>query len=177
MSNIVYVATSLDGYIAGPNGELDWLNEIPNPNKSDFGFKEFMDSIDAIVMGRKTYEKVLAFDGEWPYSKKVFVLSNSLTEVDLSLKDKAEIIKYSPREITIALRERGYYNLYIDGGTTIQGFLADDLIDELIITRIPIILGGGIPLFGKLNERLNFKHFSTQVLEDFLVKSHYKREN
>ncbi len=73
MKNIVYIGTSLDGFIATLDGGVDWLNEVPNPDQSDFGFQDFMDSIDAVVMGRKTYEKVLSFDCPWPYSKKVFV--------------------------------------------------------------------------------------------------------
>ena len=91
MSNIVYIATSIDGYIAKKDGGLDWLNEVPNPDKSDFGFSNFMDSIDAIIMGRNTFEIVLSF-GEWPYNKPVFVLSNTLKTVPDNLKNKAEIL-------------------------------------------------------------------------------------
>ena len=91
MANFVYIATSLDGYIATVDGGIEWLTEIPNLTKSDYGFAEFMASIDALVMGRKSYETVLTFD-QWPYSKKVYVLSNTLKTVDPSLGDKAEVI-------------------------------------------------------------------------------------
>ncbi|MGY5852094.1 MAG: dihydrofolate reductase family protein [Candidatus Thorarchaeota archaeon] len=174
MPNYVYIATSLDGYIAAIDGGLDWLNEIPNPEKSDFGFTEFMGGIDAIVMGRKTFEQVLSF-GVWPYDKPVYVLSRSRTEVPKEMEDKVEFVNASSKMLTKHLNELGHQNLYIDGGVTIQSFLDDDLIDEMIITRIPILLGDGIPLFGKLSQRLNFSLVNVEVLNNMLVKSHYAR--
>jgi dihydrofolate reductase len=174
MANYVYIATSLDGYIATEDKGLDWLNDIPNPDNSDFGFTEFMDKMDALVMGRKTFDMVLSF-GEWPYSKPVFVLSNSVTEVAPAMTGKAEFINGSPAEITTRLQNKGYANLYIDGGRTIQSFLRDDLIDELIITKLPVLLGGGIPLFASLDTELKFEHKETMVLNNYLVKSHYLR--
>lgn len=175
MSNIVYIATSLDGYIATKEGGLDWLHAIPNPTASDFGFADFMQGIDALVMGRNTYEMVLSFGGDWPYSKKVFVLSNSLKNVDYSVKDKAEVINGELSDIVKKLNNMGFNNLYIDGGQTIQGFLKEDLIDELIITKVPIILGDGIPLFNIQEQPLKLEHCSTEVLDAGLVKSHYKK--
>jgi len=92
LTNYVYIATSLDGYIAKPNGTLDWLNNIPNPDKSDYGYSDFIKHIDAIVMGKNTYQKVLSF-GKWPYNKPVFILSNSLKEIPKNLIGRAKIIK------------------------------------------------------------------------------------
>ena len=174
MANFVYIAASIDGYIAKKDGGLDWLNEVPNPDESDFGFKDFMESIDAIIMGRNTFEIVLSF-GEWPYIKPVFVLSNTLQAIPENLKDKAEILTGSPASIIKEMNSRKYFNLYIDGGKTIQEFLKHDLIDELIITRIPILLGEGIPLFDLLTKEQKYEHIKTDIFNNSLVKSHYKR--
>ena len=175
MAVYVYVATSLDGFIATSDGGIDWLMEIPNPNKSDFGFAEFISGIDAIVMGRSTFETVLDF-GDWPYSRPVFVLSETLEEVPEHLCGKADVIKGSLGSVLAHLRELGYLNLYVDGGRVIQSFLAEDLVDEMIITRIPILLGEGIPLFGRSAERLDFEHKKTEVLLGALTKSYYARK-
>ncbi|MGI9276141.1 MAG: dihydrofolate reductase family protein [Endozoicomonas sp.] len=175
MSNIVYIATSLDGYIADSDGGLDWLQTVPNPEHDDFGFAEFMAGIDALVMGRNTFDVVCGFGGEWPYPKPVFVLSSSLKEIPAEYKDKAELVCGSLKEVVESLRQRGFNNLYTDGGKTIQSFLQAGMIDEMIITRIPILLGGGIPLFGSLPEHMTFEHVGTKVLLDALVQSHYRR--
>lgn len=176
MANIVYIATSLDGFIADKDGGLDWLNDLPNPTGSDYGFSDFMGRVDAILMGRKTYEKVLSFDCDWPYSKKVFVLSNNLSEVDNSLKGKVEIIKGELKTLVRKLNDDGFKNLYIDGGITIQNFLKEGLIDELIITRVPIILGGGISLFASLENSLTLEHVNTEIFDNGLVKSRYLKK-
>ncbi|KAF0139961.1 MAG: bifunctional deaminase-reductase domain-containing protein [Stygiobacter sp.] len=175
MPNIVYIATSLDGFIAKKDGGIDWLLETPNPEGSDFGFSEFMKSVDAIVMGRNTFELVLTF-GKWLYTKPVFVLSNTLQSVPKNVTDRAEILSGNPESIIKELNSRGYKNFYIDGGITIQKFLDQELIDELIITRIPILLGDGIPLFAGLTKEQNFEHLNTEVYNNSLVKSHYKRK-
>ncbi len=174
MSNIVYIATSIDGFIARKNGNIDLLTDVPNPEGSDFGFHEFMNTVDAIVMGRITFEQVLAFD-EWPYIKPVFVLSNTLQNVPSKLNDKVKILKGNPKIVVEKLNSMEYHTLYIDGGKTVQGFLEEDLIDELIITRIPILLGDGIPLFTKLNKEQNYEHIETELFNNVLVKSRYKK--
>jgi dihydrofolate reductase len=175
MPNYVYVATSLDGFIADRAGGLDWLTESPGPEGSDFGFAEFLSGIDAIVMGRRTFETVLAF-GVWPYDKPVFVLSTSLEVVPAAVADKAEVVRGDPHSIVAALRKRGYVNLYVDGGRTVQSFLDADLIDELIITRVPILLGEGVPLFGRMRRSLAFRHAGTEALSPELTKSRYLRD-
>jgi dihydrofolate reductase len=174
MTNYVYIATSLDGFIATVDGGIDWLNDIPNPDGSDYGYSDFIKTIDAIVMGRNTFEKILTFDN-WPYANPVFVLSNSLKEVPIGLLGKAEIVSGEIKDFIIHLKQRGYMNLYIDGGKVIQSFLKEDLIDEMIITRVPILLGAGIPLFGDVGQSLRFKHEKTIVYDNQLVKSHYIR--
>ncbi len=99
MKNIVFIGTSLDGYIADKNGGFDFLNSIPNPEQDDFGYLDFMDRIDALLMGRKTYETVLGFGGQWPYNKPVFVLSNTLTSLPKNLQDKVELVSGSVRQV------------------------------------------------------------------------------
>ena len=175
MKNIVYVATSLDGFIAGIDGDLDWLNNLPNPDRSDYGFADFIRRIDALVMGRNTFETVLAFDA-WPYPKPVFVLSSSLKKIPATLTDKVEIVQGDLVQLVNDLHRRGYQSLYIDGGRTIQNFLRADLIDELIITQVPILLGRGIPLFGDIEQTLKFSHQSTETFTTGLVQSHYVRD-
>jgi len=175
MSNLVYLATSIDGYIADTDGEIDWLNMVPNPNGDDLGWAEFLARVDAIVMGKNTFEKVLSFGVEWPYPIPAFIVSTSMKEIPAGYEEKVEIISGTPEDITESLSKKGYKNLYIDGGSIVQQFLKVDLIDELIITRIPIVLGGGIPLFTKLDNSLKWEHIQTEVLLKQLVKSSYRR--
>lgn len=174
MANHVYIATSLDGFIATPEGDVDWLDETPNPEQSDYGYGDFIAGIDAIVMGRVTFEKVLTFGG-WPYDRPVFVLSTRLTALPDDLADKAEVVSGACPEVVGQLNDRGHKELYIDGGRVIQAFLEADLIDEITITRIPILLGQGIPLFDDLSHRLRFSHRKTDVYNNALVKSSYTR--
>ena len=176
MTNIVYIATSLDGYIADKDNGLDWLNCVPNPHQDDMGFVDFMNSIDALVMGRNTFETVCGFDVPWPYNKPVFVLSNTLKSVPEKALGKAELISGSLSDVVAALKEKGHERLYIDGGKVVQSFMAEDMIDELIISRIPVVLGGGIPLFGSLPELQMFQHISTDVKVGAIVQSHYHRQ-
>ena len=176
MANIVYIATSLDGYIADKNGGLEWLHSIPNPTGDDFGFQAFMDRVDALIMGRTTFETVCSFDCDWPYSKPVFVLSNSLAQIPEGYQDKAFLVRGELSEIIAELKQQGYMDLYIDGGATIQSFLTEDLIDEIIVTSIPVLLGGGTPLFGELASPLHFRLAHSEVLLGSLVKSHYVRQ-
>ena len=175
MPNYVYIATSLDGFIAERDGGLEWLTGLPDPEGGDFGFAEFMAGVDAVVMGRATFEAVLGF-GVWPYDKPVFVLSTTLDGVPTELAGKAEILRGDPRSIVAALRERGFANLYVDGGRTVQGFLAADLIDELIITTASILLGDGVPLFGRIGRTLAFRVVGTRVLSPDLTQSRFVRD-
>jgi dihydrofolate reductase len=176
MSNIVFIAVSLDGYIADKDGGVDWLHSIPNPENSDMGYVDLIGRIDALVMGRKTFEKVCSFDCDWPYSKPVFVLSNSMKSITEGYEGKAETIKGSLSEVIESIHQKGYKHLYIDGGMTVQSFLKEDLIDEMTITVIPIILGGGIPLFGELPKPIAFEHVKTEVFLNAIVQNHYRRK-
>ena len=157
------------------DGGLDWLMEMPNPDKSDFGFNDFIDGVDGLIMGRNTFEMVVSF-GKWPYAKPVFVLSNSLKAIPAGYEDKAEIVSGALKQILADLSVKGINKLYIDGGKTIQSFLKEDLIDELTITKIPVLLGSGIPLFVDNDIEVKLEHVKTEVLNNHMVKSHYIRK-
>lgn len=174
--NKVFIATSLDGYIADKDGGLDWLFSIPNPDQVDMGYESFMSEVDAIVMGRVTFETVCGFDCPWPYAKPVFILSASLESIPEEFTGKAELVKGTIPKIVEQLNWRGYHRLYIDGGNTIQNFLKEDLIDDLIITTIPVLLGGGYTLFGDLVQPLDFEYVSSKVYLDKVPQIRYKRK-
>ena len=174
--NIVFIAKSLDGYIAGRNGELDWLEMIPNPERIEMGFERLMTEIDAIVMGKTTFEVVCGFGGKWPYPKHVFVLSNSINKVPENIEEKVTILKGDPQDVLESIHKHGFFRLYIDGGRTVQDFLKADLIDELRITTIPILLGGGFPLFGDLPLPMKFEHLESRLFLNQIVQDCYKRK-
>lgn len=174
--NIVFIATSIDGYIADREGGLSYLEMVPNPEQIDMGYGKLMDRIDALVMGRNTYEMVLSFGIEWPYNKPVYVLSNSLTDVPDSLKDKVVLLKGSLQEVLKCIHSKGQHSLYIDGGKTIQQFLNEDLIDEMILTTIPILLGGGVSLFAVLTKPLEFDLKGSEVFLGEVVQRVYGRK-
>ena len=170
----VYIATSIDGYIATADGDVDWLHELPVPEGDDFGFSDFMADIDALVMGRHSYEKVRSF-GVWPYPCPTFVLTSQDMAIPPDLEGRVEFIAGAPEAVTTKLAARGLHRLYIDGGQVIQSFLAEDLVEQMVITRIPVVLGGGIPLFGELGDPLWFRHEGTEICANALVKSRYRR--
>ena len=174
--NSVFIATSLDGYIADKNGGLDWLYSIPNPKNEDMGYVKFIRNIDALVMGRKTFETVCGFDIDWPYSKPVFVISNTLSEIPKSHKDKAFLVKGTLTEILYQINNKGFNNLYIDGGTTIQNFLKEALIDEMTLTTIPILLGGGSSLFSEMPNEMKFELIETKTYLDQVTQGYYRRK-
>jgi dihydrofolate reductase len=167
MKTIVYIGTSLDGFIARKDGNIDWLVQFAN-DEAVSAYEELMNRIDTIVIGRGTFEKVLDFPS-WPYEKKIFVLSNSIKQVPDIVKDKITLLSMQPKEVLNCLSHKGLSNIYIDGGKVIQNFLKEDLVDELIISKAPVLIGSGIPLFGYLDIDLSFKHIR-------LVRSYYERE-
>lgn len=171
--NKVFVATSLDGYIADKNGYIDWLQSIPNPKQIDMGYSDFMNDIDAVVMGRNTFETVRGMDIPWPYDKFVFVLSRRQNIVPGKLRGRVELINGPLQEVIKRIHDRGYHRLYIDGGVTIQSFLKENLIDEITITIIPVLLGAGIPLFGHLEKPIMFKCAETKIYLDGLVQNRF----
>lgn len=174
--NKVFIATSMDGFIADRDGGIDWLHSIPNPEQNDMGYGAFISGIDALVMGRNTFETVCGFDIDWPYTQPVFVLSNSLTTIPEKFRDKAELVRGPLKEVLQEIHDRGYEQLYIDGGKTIQSFLKEDLIDELILTTIPILLGGGIPLFSELSQPMEWECVESKLFLDKVAQNRYIRK-
>jgi len=174
MKTSIYIGTSLDGFIARKDGNIDWLVKFENPELFK-NYGEFVSQIDAIVIGGGTFEKVLSFPS-WPYEKKVFVLSNSIKQVPDKLKAKVKLLSMKPGELLNHLSKEGFSNFYIDGGNVIQSFLKEDLIDEMIITRVPELIGSGISLFSEIPCDLSFKLINSTIFSNGLVMSHYKRE-
>ena len=171
----VFIATSLDGFIARTNGDLDWLTGAGSVSvEQDYGYQEFMDTVDTIVMGRNTFELVMSFD-TWPYSgKNVVVLSSRPNAVPPRLVDDVKWHSLRPQRLVERLAARGATHLYVDGGKTIQGFLNAGLIDELTITRVPVLIGTGVPLFGPLNHDVRLTHIATRQFENGFVQSKYR---
>ncbi|MEO8336326.1 MAG: dihydrofolate reductase family protein [bacterium] len=165
----VFIATSIDGFIARDDGALDWL---PGDDVEEHGYTAFMATVDAIVMGRKTFETVLSF-GSWPFEKMVVVLSSRASELAAPEGALCEVMSGTPQEIVVRMAERGMHHLYIDGGVTIQRFLEAGLIQRMIITRIPVLLGSGIPLFGPLPRDVRLDHVATRSYPSGLVQSEY----
>lgn len=174
MKTIVYIGSSLDGFIARKDGDINWLTQFANEEAIN-AYKELISRIDAIVIGRGTFEKVLTFPS-WPYEKKVFVLSNSIKQVPDIVREEVTVLSMKPRELLNYLSAEGFSSIYVDGGKVIQDFLKEDIIEELIISRVPILIGSGIPLFDNLENDLQFKHMRTEVNSNGLVRSFYKRE-
>src|SRR3989441_8656642 len=170
MTASVFIGTSVDGFIARPNGELDFLPEGGEPH----GYDEFIASVDAIVIGRKTFETVLAFQA-WPYGdKRVVVLSSRPVDFSAVRGGVVEQMAGPPAEIVSQLAARGVKHLYIDGGVTIQGFLRAGAIQRLIITRVPVLIGEGVPLFGSVPRDIRLRHVATRHYASGLVQSEYE---
>lgn len=167
----VFVGASVDGFIARRNHDLDWLPEDPEPH----GYDEFIATVDAIVMGRHTFEKVLSFEG-WPYAadKRVVVLSSKPVDLSVVKGGRVEQMGGPPARIVAQLAASGAQHLYVDGGITIQRFLREGLVQRLVITRVPVLIGDGIPLFGPLPGDIRLRHVSTRHFPSGLVQTEYE---
>lgn len=170
MTVSVFVGTSLDGFIARKNGAFDFL---PTGGGEPHGYDEFIKTVDAIVIGRNTFEIVRAMPG-WAYGKKRVVVLSS-RPLDLSkIRGHVEQMSGSPAEIVAKLAATGAHHLYVDGGITIQRFLRDGLVDRITITRVPVLIGEGIPLFGSLPHDVTLRHKATRSYASGLVTSEYE---
>lgn len=170
----VFIATSVDGYIARENGDLDWLPAGGAVSDAiENGYTEFMAGVDVCVMGRHTFEKVLTL-GPWPYvEKRTVVLTSRSAGLPPLPGARVEFMAGSPHEIAARLAETGARHLYVDGGVTIGRFLEAGLIQRLTITSVPIILGSGIPLFGRIAREIELRHVATRPYPGGLVQSEY----
>ncbi|MER5727823.1 dihydrofolate reductase family protein [Streptomyces sp. NPDC002138] len=163
----VTIGVSLDGFIARPDGDIEWLT-LRGAQAGETGYEEFMAGIDTLALGRNTYEKVLSF-GFWPYGdKRVAVLSTTLTT-----DDPRVTVYRSLAELLAGLTERGARNVYVDGGKMIQTFLREDLLDELIITTAPVLIGEGLPLFGALKKDIDLQLTAAKVLDAGFMQTTY----
>jgi dihydrofolate reductase len=171
MLTSVFIGTSVDGFIARPNDALDFL---PADGGEPHGYTEFIATVDVIVIGRKTFEVVLAFP-EWPYGQKqVVVLSSRPLDFSKVRGGSVEQMSGSASEIVAKLAARGFQHAYIDGGVTVQQFLREGQIHRLTITRVPVLIGQGIPLFGALPRDTHLRHLATMQYASGLVKSEYE---
>jgi dihydrofolate reductase len=166
----VFCGTSVDGFIARRDGTFDFLPEEPEPH----GYDEFFASVDTLVIGRNTLEIVLAFP-DWPYGdKRVVVLSSRPVELSKLRGRNVEAMSGKPEEIAARLAATGAAHVYLDGGITIQRFLRAGLVDRLIVTRVPVLIGDGIPLFGALPHDVKLRHVATRQYPSGLVQSEYE---
>jgi dihydrofolate reductase len=170
----VFIAISLDGYIARDDGDISWLQSISTEGE-DHGYQDFMAGVDGLIMGRETFQKVLEFE-TWPYSKPVVVMSQSLRQRDVPsrLSETVHVNAQPPGALLQSLSSKGWKRAYVDGGQLIQSFMKAGLIEDLIITRIPVLLGRGRPLFGPLSRDLRLNHIKTTVFPSGLVQSTYQ---
>lgn len=173
----VFIAASLDGFIARHDGDIEWLTDPPKnpdhapghdgPNPTP-DYETLMSAVDHLVMGRGTYEKILTFDS-WPYAKPVIVLSTTLPAAE---DTRITVTRDIPQTMEL-LAQRDAGGVYIDGGKVIQAFLEHDLIDEITLARAPVLLGHGLPLFGPLTHDIRLTHTGTLTTDSGMTSSHY----
>lgn len=173
----VFIATSMDGFVArdtaDPELKLDWLMKQDTVGE-DHGYDDFIESVDGLVMGSGSFETLLGFEG-WPYGKPVIVVSKTLTQSDIpiELSDKVELTNLAPQEVMNMLEERGWTRAYIDGGKLVQSFIRQGLIEDITLTRIPILIGSGVSLFGAVDQDIDLELRSVKAFESGLVTSVY----
>ncbi|MCC5987370.1 MAG: dihydrofolate reductase [Pararhodobacter sp.] len=173
----VFIAASLDGFIARADGAIDWLLPF-NAEGEDHGYDAFIAGVDGLVMGRATYETVLGF-GDWPYAKPVVVMSRTLGAADVPqhLRQRVRITADAPADIVHALRAEGWRSAYVDGGEVIRSFLAEGLIGRITLTLVPILLGRGRPLFGAIGREVRLEREAVRPFRNGLVSLDYRVEH
>lgn len=169
----VFVGASLDGFIAREDGDIKWLEQASDAGV-DYGFNEFFARIDALVMGRNTFDIMRRFPTWYYGDKPVIVLTHRPLVGTKKLPKTVEAMTGEPAEIVVRLAKRGLKRLYVDGGKTIQEFLRADLVDELVVSRLPILIGSGIPLFGPLSRDIHLKHLATRTFPGGMIQSSYE---
>lgn len=178
-----FIATSVDGFIARPDGNVDWLHSSGNQdvdmgNQADMGFYDYLAEVDCLIMGRKTMEVIANMnlsDDQWPYGDmKIVVLSSSITEIPTSLRSNAMVFSGELKELMSTLESEGLKHAYIDGGSTIQQFIREGLMSEMTIARVPVLLGEGIPLFTTLGREVKLKDAETTAYPNDFVQVKYR---
>ena len=172
----IFIASSLDGFIARKDGRIDWLDRVNAtvPEGEDGGFRDFLSSVDTLVMGRNTFEQVLSFDN-WVYGEKpVVVLSSKPLNIPGHLQSTVSSSSESPHQLVARLAGAGISHIYVDGGLTIQSFLKANLVDELTITLVPVVIGEGKPLFGAVEKDVVLEHVSTKTFGGGFVQINYR---
>ena len=171
----VFIATSLDGYVARPDHGLDWLMKQPVVDGDDGGFSAFFDTVDGLIMGAGSFRTVAGF-GQWPYTKPVIVMSRSMSDDDIpdELKSKVELSQLDPDALMGSLAKRGWTRAYVDGGRLVQSFLRAGLIADLTITQVPILIGQGIRLFGDLDSDIDLKLERAETLVTGMLQTTYR---
>lgn len=171
----VFIATSLDGFIARPDGDIHWLTSRPVPEGEDFGYAAFLDGIGAMVMGRESFEKVVTFP-EWPYKTPVVVLSRTPDRVAVpaALRGNVRVSDKPLRAVLEELGAEGVTRVYIDGGQTIRSFLAEGLVRRMIVTLIPVLLGQGRPLWGHGSGDVNLTLVTSRSWDNGFVQVEYR---
>ncbi|WP_174800524.1 dihydrofolate reductase family protein [Martelella limonii] len=172
----VFIATSLDGFIARSDGDIAWLLERDDPDE-DHGYDAFIADIDVILMGRGTFETIRTVR-PWPFTLPVVVLSSSMSQADLpdDLVDEIRLVDSAPEEAMRMLEIEGHRKVYVDGGRLIQSFLRAGLISDLVITIVPVLLGEGRRLFGSVAADISLRHEETRSFPSGLVQSRYRVE-
>ncbi|MBF0379570.1 MAG: dihydrofolate reductase [Magnetococcales bacterium] len=170
----IYMATSLDGFVARNNHSLDWLMKQKIEGE-DHGFDDFMDSVNGIIMGSGSFKNVLTL-GPWPYKKPVIVMSRSLVDEDIptELKGKVRLTQLSQQELMLSLEKEGWKRAYVDGGKLVQSFIRSGLIQDMTITSIPILIGDGLRLFGPVDNDIDLELTKSESFSSGLVQNHYK---
>jgi len=178
----VYIATSADGYIATLDGGVDWLHtagstEADMGANQDMGFGSFIGSVDCMIMGRKCMEMISSMNltpEKWPYGNvHIVVLSHSIKEPPKNLSDKVEMFSGEIHDLVRKLENKGFKHAYIDGGSTITSFLNLKLINEMTITKAPVLLGEGIPLFGKIDDYIKLEKSEATVFPNDFIQIKY----
>ena len=166
---VVFLGLSVDGRIARPDGDLEWLTSRGEA-AGDAGFTPFVETVDSVLMGRKTYEAI-ASEEHWPYlDRPMHVISTTLAaDVDPRIT-----VHRSAEEAVDALQRNGHRRVYVDGGETIRWFLASQLVDELTLSHVPVLIGEGPTLFGPLTGDVDLKHLRTTVLDGGMVQTTYR---
>ncbi len=164
----IYIAVSIDGYIARKDGSLDWLDRVSGFD-DDYGFQKLMGSIDAVILGRKTYEVASTMPDPYP-EKRIIVLSNNLD----SVKNGMELYKGDLMNLVVKLHRDGIKHIWVDGGSTVSQFLSLQLVDEMTLSVIPVILGSGIPLFHVIGKEISCRLISSESYRSGLVQLHYE---